>query len=233
MKRALAVLLALAALPLWCGGIYPQFGLESFLGGQYRLFSLAPWGGLRFSLGTNSSLIVKFRQQTIAFDYEGDGEVVRRQKASLSMVTGVYYFQKEGLDAYAALFQMFGSSGYNATGLDVGLAYGLLRGVAAETGLYLLNENSILWYPGEAERRITVYIWHVGLKLALLPKLELNPQVYFGSNSESVSTFAYSASLNYSPSGPIYITLTYTRYSENDQYRFSGDYFSGGINFYF
>jgi len=232
MKRALAGLLALAALPL-CGRVYPQFGLESFLGGHYHLFSLAPWGGLRVPLGPNSSLIVKFRQQTIAFDYEGEDEVMRRQKSSLSMVTGVYYFQKEEFEAYAALFQMLGSSGYSSTGLDVGLAYRLLRGVAAEAGLYLLNENSVLWYPSEAERRITTYIWHIGLKLALFSKLELNPQVHFGSNSESVSVFAYSASLNYSPHDPIYITITYTRYSENDRYRFSGDYFSGGINFYF
>lgn len=232
MKRAVAVLLALAALPL-CGRVYPQFGLESFLGGHYRLFSLAPWGGLRVPLGPNSSLLVKFRQQAIAFDYEGEDEVIRRQKSTLSMVTGVYYFQKEEFEAYAALFQMFGSGDYRSTGVDVGLAYRLFRGVAAEAGLYLLNEKSILWYPGEAERRITTDIWHIGLKLALFSKLELNPQVYFGSNSESVSVLACSASLNYSPYGPICITLTYTHYSENGRYRYSGNYFSGGINFYF
>jgi len=232
MKNKLAVLLLLAAMPL-CAGTYFQFGVESFLGGRYHLFSLAPWGGLRFSLGNTSSLIVKFRQQSIAFDYVGEDEVEKKQKSSLSMITGVYYYQKGRIDAYAALFQMFGSDGYNASGADLGLAYKLFRGVTAESGLYLLNEKSTLWYPGEAMRRISLYVWHAGVRLTLTPKIELNPQVHFGNNSEDVSSFAYSASLNYTPWYPVYITLTYMRYSENDQYRFSGDYISGGINFYF
>ncbi|MFH0879232.1 MAG: hypothetical protein V2A34_05930 [Lentisphaerota bacterium] len=232
MKRKMAVLLLLVAIPL-CGGTYFQFGVESFLGGQYHLFSMAPWGGLRFSLGNTSSLILKFRQQTIAFDYLSEEEIEKRQKSSLSMVTGVYYYQQGKIDAYVALFQMFGSGRYSAIGADAGLAYKLFRGVAAETGLYLLNEKSTLWYPDEAERRISLFVWHAGMKLALAPKLEFNPQVYFGNNSEAVGTFAYSASLTYSPRDPMYITLTYTRYSENDEYRFSGNYFSGGINFYF
>jgi len=232
VKRAAVLLLALAALPLW-GRVYPQFGLETFLGGRYRLFSLAPWGGVRIPLGTTSSLIVKFRQQSIAFDVEGEDEVLRRQKSSLSMVTGVYYFQADKIDTYAAVFQMLGSGGYSSTGLDAGLAYRLFRGLALETGLYLLNEKSNLWFPDEALRRITTHVWHVGAKVAILPRLEIQPQVFFGSNSESVGTFSWAASLNYSPRDPIYVTLTYTRYSENDQYRFSGDYFSGGINFYF
>ena len=232
MKRALWLLLLLAALPLRAG-TYLQFGVESFLGGRFRLFSLAPWAGLRFSLTNTSSLIVKFRQQSIAFDYTGADEVERRQKSSLSMATGVYYYQKGKIDAYVALFQMFGSGGYSASGADAGVAYRLARGVAAETGLYLLNEKSTLWYPEEAVRRISTYVWHAGARLDLTPKLELNPQVHFGGNSEQLSTFAYSAGLTYSPRDPIYITVTYMRYSENEQVRFSGDYVSGGINFYF
>jgi hypothetical protein len=232
MKRVSALLLLLAALPL-CGGVYPQFGVETFLGGAYDLFSLAPWGGVRVPLAATSSLIVKFRLQSVAFDVEDDEGLRSRQKSSLSMVTGVYYFQKPGLDMYAALFQMFGSSGYNASGADVGLSYRLFRGLAAETGLYLLNERSNLWYPNEALRRISTYVWHVGAKIAILPRLEINPQLHVGGNSESVGLFACAANLNYSPRDPIYITLTYTRYSENDEYRFSGNYFSGGISFYF
>ncbi|MBU4268726.1 MAG: hypothetical protein KJ808_07780 [Acidobacteria bacterium] len=232
MKRKMAVLLLLVAIPL-CGGTYFQFGVESFLGGKYHLFSLAPWGGLRFSLGNTSSLILKFRQQTIAFDSLSEEEIEKRQKSSLSMVTGVYYYQQGKIDAYVALFQMFGSGRYSAIGVDAGLAYKLFRGVAVETGLYLLNEKSTLWYPDEAARRISLFVWHAGMKLALAPKLGFNPQVHFGNNSEAVGTFAYSASLTYSPRDPMYITLTYTRYSENDEYRFSGNYFSGGINFYF
>ncbi|MBN2346065.1 MAG: hypothetical protein JXO51_06710 [Candidatus Aminicenantes bacterium] len=232
MKRLAVMLLALASLPLG-GRVFPQFGIETFLGGRYRLFSLAPWGGFRLSLAPTSSLIVKFRQQSIAFDIEGEDEVTRRFKSNLSMFTGVYYLQRRGLDAYAALFQMLGSNGYNATGADIGLAYKLFGGVAAEAGLYLLNEKSNLWYPDEPLRRITLYIGHVGVKVALLRRLELQPQVHLGSNSESVGTFAYSASVNFSPRDPIYITVTYMRYSENDEYRYSGDYFSGGINFYF
>lgn len=232
MKRVAALLLALAALPLW-GRIYPQFGVESFLGGQYRLFSLAPWAGLRVPLANTSSLIVKFRQQSIAFDYGNDDGLVVRQKSSLSMLTGVYYYQKGRLDAYAALFQMLGTGGYNASGADIGCAYRLWRPLAFETGLYLLNEKSTLWYPDEAARRISLYVWHAGLRLDIAPKLEINPQVHFGNNSESVPTFAWSAGLTYSPRDPMYITITYTRYSENDEYRFSGNYFSGGINFYF
>ena len=232
MKRALWVLLLLAALPLRAG-TYFQFGVETFLGGRYRLFSLAPWAGLRFSLADSSSLIVKFRQQSIAFDFVGADEVERRQKSSLSMVTGVYYYQKGKLDAYVALFQMLGSRGYSSTGADAGAACKLGRVVALETGLYLLNEKSTLWYPEEPPRRISTYVWHAGVTLDLAPKLELNPQVHFGNNSDHVSTFAYSAGLTYSPRDPIYITLTYVHYSENEQVRFSGDYVWGGINFYF
>jgi hypothetical protein len=232
VKRLAATLLALAALPL-CGRVYPQFGVETFLGGQYRLFSLAPWVGLRLPLANTSSLIVKVRQQSVAFDFVDENEAEVRQKSSLSMLTGVYYYQKGKLDAYAALFQMLGSDGYSASGADIGCAYRLWRLLAVETGLYLLNEKSTLWYPDEAARRISLYVWHAGLRLALAPKLELNPQVHLGSNSESVSTFAWSAGLTYSPRDPVYITITYTRYSENDEYRFSGNYLSGGINFYF
>jgi hypothetical protein len=232
MKRLAALLLVLAALPL-CGRVYPQFGIESFLGGQYRLFSLAPWAGLRLPLAGTSSLIVKFRRQSIAFDLVDENDVAVRRKSSLSMLSGVYYYQKGKLDAYAALFQMFGSGGYNAGGADIGAAYRLWRPLAVETGLYLLNEKSTLWYPDEAVRRISLFVWHAGLKLALAPKLEFNPQLHFGGNSESVSTFAWSASLNYSPRDPLFVTITYTRYSENDEYRFSGNYLSGGINFYF
>lgn len=232
MKRAAVLLLVLAALPLGAR-VFPQFGVETFLGGRYDLFSLAPWGGVRLPLGNTSSLIVKFRQQSIAFDVEGDDETWSRKKSSLSMITGVYYFQKDRIDAYAALFQMFGSNRFLATGLDVGLAYKLFARIAAEAGLYVLNEKSVLWYPNEAPRRITTHVWHVGARIAVLPKVEIQPQIHFGSNSESVRNFAWSASVNVSPRDPIYITLTYTRYSENDQVRFSGDYFSGGINFYF
>jgi hypothetical protein len=149
------------------------------------------------------------------------------------MVTAVYYYQKGKVDAYTALFQMFGTNKYNAIGVDAGFSYKLFKGIAAETGLYLLNEKSTLWYPDETVRRISLVVWHGGVRLALTPKLELNPQVHVGKNTESVGTFAYSASLTYSPLDPIYITLTYTRYSENAETRFSGNYFSGGINFYF
>lgn len=232
MKRRLALLLALAALPL-CARVYPQFGAEAFLGGKYRLFSLAPWGGARFSLSASSSLIVKFRQQSVAFDVENEDGTMRRQNSALSMVTGVYYYQKNGIDAYAALFQMLGASGYSASGADLGLSFRLLRGVAAETGLYLLNEKSTLWYPDEAERRISLYVWHAGVKVSLSPRLELQPQLHFGNNSESVGTFAWSATLNYAPRYPIALSLTYTRYSESAEYRFSGDYLSGGASFYF
>lgn len=65
MRSLAAGLLLLAALPLG-GSVYPQFGVESALGGRYRLFSLAPWAGLRLSLGRTASLIVKYRRQSIA-----------------------------------------------------------------------------------------------------------------------------------------------------------------------
>jgi hypothetical protein len=236
MKRAAALLLplllGLTVLPL-PGRVYPQLGLETFLGGPYGLFSLATWAGLRIPLGNTSSLIVKYRQQSIAFDYEDQDGLMHREKSSLSMITGVYYYQKGRIDAYVALFEMFGTNHYDAIGADIGFACKLFRGVAAETGLYLLNEKSTLWYPDEALRRISLFVWHAGMRLALSPKFEFNPQVHFGNNSEAVGTFAYSASLTFSPQDPIYITITYTRYSENAETRFSGDYFSGGINFYF
>lgn len=232
MRRAVAALLLLAALPLGAR-VYPQFGVETFLGGAYGLFSLAPWGGVRVPLAATSSLIVKFRRQSIAFDVEDDEGLRRRFKSSLNMFTGVYYYQKKGLDMYAALFQMSGSDGYNASGADVGLAVRLFRGLAAETGFYLLNEKSILWYPDEALRRISTYVWHIGAKVAVLPRLELHPQLHFGGNNEKVGMFAYALGLNFTPRDPIYISLTYQRYSENDEYRFSGNYLSGGINFYF
>lgn len=232
MKRLAAGLLLLAALPL-CGRVVPQFGVESFLGGRYRLFSLAPWAGLRIPLASTASLIVKYRRQSIAFDYLNEDGGKERQRSSLNMLTGVYYRQQGRLDAYAALFQMFGSGGYNASGADIGCAYRLWRPLAVETGLYLLNEKSTLWYPDEAVRRISLFVWHAGVKLALAANLELNPQLHFGGNSESVSTFAWSAGLNFTPRDPLTITITYMRYSETDETRFSGDYLSGGVNFYF
>jgi hypothetical protein len=232
MKWKIAFLLAWAATPLF-GGIYFQFGLEAFGGGRYHLFSLAPWGGVRVPLGNTSSLLFKFRQQGIAFDYETDEGVEQRQRSKLSMFTGVYYYQKGKIDAYAAAFQMFGSGRYSASGADAGLAYRLFPGIGIETGVYLLTEKSILWYPDEPERRISLFIWRCGMGLKLGRRLEFKPEIYLGRNSEDVSTFSYSASLTYSPLDPVFITLTYSRYSETAEYRFGGNYLSGGINFYF
>lgn len=231
MKRAAALCLVLATLPL-CGGVYPQFGVEAFIGGAYDLFSLAPWGGVRLPLDGQSSLILKFRGQTVAFDVEDEEGGRRRSESKIGMITGLYYLQKGKVDAYGALFQMFGSGGYNASGGDVGLEYEVIRGIAAETGLYFLTERSNLWYPDEELRRIATTIWHIGAKVKVLRRLEIHPQLHLGGNSDGISVSSWVAGLNYAR-GPMYITLTYTRYGESGEYRFRGDYFSGGVSFYY
>jgi len=212
--------------------IYPQFGLNSYVGPN-KLFSIAPWFGLRFPVSNASSVILKFNQQQLAYEYYNWEEEKELVEKKISHLVGVYYLQKNKLDLYAAILYLIGQDKYTGLGLDAGFSYRLFPRFKVEGGIYLLSEKSNLWYPDEAVRDIKLTSVRIGIQYQVFKKLIINPKLYFSSNSEDVSASTYSLGVIYLITGPLYLTADYTRYSESQQYKFSGNYFNCGINVYF
>jgi len=82
-------------------------------------------------------------------------------------------------------------------------------------------------------RRIFLYSANGGVKFKLNKWISINPKIYFYKNSEGVKASTFSIGLELTPKDPIYINLSYFKYSESAQYRFSGDFISIGLNLYY
>ncbi len=213
-------------------GIFPQFGIES-TAGTNKLFLLTPWLGLRYPISQNSSFLFKYYNHNISFNYQMEEGIEKKRNANISNFSLVYYFQNPGNELYSALSFLAGSDSYRGIALDCGFSKPLLKWLKTEIGFYLLKESSVLWYPDEDIRDIFLYSLKGSLKFKLRENLDFNPNFYFYRNSEDVNAYSISAGFIYSPSEPLYLFLFYSRYSESAQYRFSGNYLSFGINFYY
>ncbi|MFO7979712.1 MAG: hypothetical protein R6V00_02625 [Candidatus Aminicenantes bacterium] len=235
MKIKMAVLSAVIVLMSVISAqaeIRPQAGVESYLGPN-KFFSLTPWAGVRINLTKKSSLLVKYYLHNLQYDYINDlGETVRR-KARLNNFTTAVYAQKWGHDFYAAASLFSGTDDYSALALDIGTELRLIKRVAISGGLYYLNEDSILWYPEQESRRIAVYSVKGGFRYTLTDGLSVGPKFDFYKNSEQVNASSLGVLLQFVPKDPVYIHFLYYRYTESAQYKFSGDFFSLGVNLYY
>lgn len=221
---------------LWAGSLkaemHPQAGIESYLGPN-NFFSLTPWVGIRVNLTYNSSLLVKYYLHNIEYDYMNELEETIERKARLNNFTAALYAQKWGHDFYVATSLFLGTDDYSAVALDAGTELRLSNKIAVNGGIYYLNENSILWYPEEETRRISIYSVKGGFRYKLFNGFSLGPTFNLYKNSEEVNASSYGVLLQYVPRDPFYFHLAYYYYSESAQYRFSGHFFSFGINVYY
>lgn len=213
-------------------GIYPQAGIETYIGSN-KLFIYTPWIGLRVGLSNNASLLLKYYNHNISFNYVNDELEKKKRTAHLSNFTTALYVQKWGHDFYSALSYFLGSDSHRALAFDSGASLKITKWLFFEAGVYLLNEKSILWYPDEEVRNIFLYSVKGGVKFKINKWISIQPRIYLYRNSEDVDAFTYSIGLNITPKDPFYINLSYFKYSESAQYRFSGDYLSVGLHFYY
>jgi hypothetical protein len=212
--------------------IYPQFGFNSYVGPN-NLFSITPWAGFRLSMSNYTSLILKFNQQYLTYNYYNwEGQLEKIEK-KISHLVGVFYLQKNRLDLYAAIVYLIGEDSYTGVALDAGLSYRLFSRLRIEGGIYLLTEKSNLWYPDEDVRNIRLSSFRLGLQYKIFKRLTINPKIFFATNSEDVSASAYSLGIIWLITNPLYLTVDYTRYSESQLYKFSGNYVNIGLNVYF
>jgi len=220
------------------GGVYPQAGIEFFLGkNAYKSFS--PWMGVRWGVSGNSSVIFKTYFHNVSFDYVSDEGTTDAVKANITNFTLVYYYQKNKLDFYVATSYLggtrsyFGDRSYHGTVLDTGIEYKISKVFVLEAGIYLLDETSVLWFPDEEPRNIVTSSLKGGVKIKLAKPVTLNANAYFLNNSDDVSAFSYSIGLIIIPFEPAYLTIYYWKYNENTEFRFRGNYLSLGLNFYY
>ncbi|MBN1938059.1 MAG: hypothetical protein JW843_00630 [Candidatus Aminicenantes bacterium] len=230
------VLLLISAGPL-AAGVYPQAGIE-YYSGSNSLALLTPWVAARFSLAQGMSLIFKYYDHNMRYDYQGYDEAAEefvnlQRKTHTSNLTTVLYAQKGKWTGYAAVSFMFGTDGYRATAFDGGLGFALTPKLTVEAGVYLLREDSVLWFPEDPVRKINLYSVKANIKYKILPWLTLNPNIYLYRNSEDVEAVSWSAGIILTPFSPLAVTAYYFKYSESAQYKFSGDYLSVGLNLYF
>lgn len=211
--------------------IFPQFGIESTSGSNKLLF-FTPWIGLRYPISQDSSLLFKYYNHNISFNYPIE-EMTKKRNANISNFSFVYYYQNPNTELYSALSFLTGTDSYRGLAIDCGISKPVFEWLKTEIGLYLLKESSILWYPDEDVRDIFLYSLKFGFKVKLVKSLQLNPNFYFSRNSEDVTAYSLSIGFVYSPKEPFYLSIFYSKYSESATYRFSGDYFSLGINFYY
>lgn len=219
------------------GGVYPQAGME-FYGGANSLALLTPWAAVRFSLSPQASLILKYYNHNLSYHYQDYDEatdvfVPKKRQATISNITSVMYYQKGKTTAWGAASYLFGTDSYRAVALDAGVGRSLSERLTVETGVYFLREGSVLWYPEGPQRTINLYSLKGAVKLQVLKNVVFNPNIYLYRNSESVTALSYSLGLIVTPFNPAYLTVYYFRYSESAQYRFSGNYVSIGLNFYY
>ena len=212
--------------------IRPQGGIESYLGPN-KYFSFTPWTGIRISLNQRLSLLVKYYHHDIKYEYTNDLDETVERKAILNNFTAALYTQQWGHDFYAAVTYLTGTDDYSALALDAGTELHLLDKIAINLGIYYLNESSILWYPEDERHRISIYSIKGEIRYTLFNGLSLGPTFNYYRNSEDVNAFSYGILLQYIPKEPFYINFAYYYYSESAQYRFSGHFFTFGINIYY
>jgi len=212
--------------------IRPQAGVESYMGPN-KFFSITPWAGIRINLTRNSSLLVKYYRHNIQYEYINQLGNTKKRKARLNNFTSALYAQKWGHDFYAAVSIFSGTEDYSALALDIGTELRLIKRMTINGGVYYLNEDSILWYPEENSRRIAVYSLKGGFKYSLWEGLSLGPTFNLYKNSEQVNASSFGLLLQFVPKDPVYIHVSYYRYTESAQYRFSGNFFSFGVNLYY
>ncbi len=232
----MAALLLVLTGPL-SAAVYPQAGVE-YYSGSNNLSLLTPWVAARFSLGTGISLIFKYYDHNMRYDYQSydettEQDIVLQRKAHTSNFTTVLYAQKGKWTGYAAVSFMFGTNAYRAMAFDGGLGYALSPKLTVEAGVYLLREDSVLWFPEDPVRKINLYSVKANIKYKIFPWLTLNPNIYLYRNSEDVEAVSWSAGIILTPLSPLAITAYYFKYAESAQYKFSGDYLSLGLNLYF
>jgi len=212
--------------------VKPQFGIESYFGPN-KMSLITPWMGIRVRVHQRASLLFKYYNHNIQFNYPNEiGKDVKRT-ANLSNFTSAGYVQLGKHEAYTALSFFTGTDSYRAQALDAGVGIKLHSRITAEVGVYLLNEKSVLWYPNEPERNIRMNSFKGGVKLQILSWLALVPRAYFYKNSEDVTGATYSIGAVLSPMYPIYLNILYLHYTEAAQYKFKGDYLSIGLHFYY
>ncbi len=236
---AAALVAAVAGVPAARAGVVvrPQAGCE-FYGGANSLRLITPWLAVRFGLSGSTSVIAKYYNHNLSYAYQDYDEATETfvpftRTASMSNVTGVVYHQKGKDTAWAAVSFFRGTDAYRATALDAGYGRKVLPWLGLETGVYLLREDSILWYPKDAVRKINLYSVKGALKVQLAPWLTFNPNIYLYKNSEAVKALSWSAGFVVTPVDPLAITIYWFRYSESAQYRFAGNYVSVGFALYY
>jgi len=241
VKRAVVLAMAGVILMLMISGpvvaqVSPQFGFE-YYGGSSKLRTLTPWGGVRFSLSTNASFIVRYNYRDMRYEYwggdGGGGSMLKTKDASLSQFSGTIYFGEKNLTGYVSGAWLTGSESYRGYIADTGLEWKFHPSVAAIWSVYSIREKSVLWHPEEAERWINTYSMRIGVRVWLTKDLSFNPNFYLMKNSEGVDSQSFSVGLIYSPKWWVAITAYYFRYGEMAFYVFHGNYASLGLNFYF
>jgi len=217
--------------------VYPQGGLEIYFGTNH-LSQLTPWVAVRLGISGRASFILKYynhnlRYNYLSFDETSEEFAEKKRVARISNFTSILYYQKDRLTAYGAVSLLFGTDSYNGLALDAGVGQKISKRIAIEGGIYLLREDSILWFPEEEKRNINLYSLKGSLKFEIIKGLYFNPNLYLYQNSEDVNALSFSFGFILNPKDPTYITIYYYRYKESAQYRFSGNYISAGLNFYF
>lgn len=214
--------------------IYPQAGIESYLGAN-KLFLLSPWLGVRVSVSSQMSFLFKYYNHSLSYTYlanDADEPVEMKRKANISNLTTGIYAQKNNTYYFSAVSYMFGTDAYKALVFDGGVGTNIVGPLSAEIGTYIIRESSILWHPDDDERNIFTFSAKGGLNLKIFEWLTLQGRGYFYWNLENVKASSFSAGLILTPAGPLFINIYYFRYAESADYKFSGDYFSIGINYY-
>lgn len=233
---AIALLLVLAGGPLLASAIYPQVGIEAYFGAN-RLRLWKPWVAMRFGLSDHASLLLKYYHHRLSFAYstfEDEAVFEKTREASFSNLTAALFLQKGATGGSVAVSYLLGTDAYRGLVLDTGISQKIGKRIEVEGGIYLIRESSVLWYPTEAARNISIYSLKGGVKIGLIPeKLLLNPKISVYRNSEGVDAAAYAIGLVIVPKYPFYLTLDYYRYTEAAVYRFAGDYISASLNIYY
>ncbi len=211
---------------------YPQAGAEYYFGAN-KFRSWKPWAGVRTSLSPYTSLLLKYTFHDLSFEYQREDGSKDKRETNLSQLISAVYYARQKLESYAALSYFHGSDSYSAWNLDIGASWKIATRIGLEAGLYLLDESSILWYPDEPVRRIQVGAVRTGLEVELIKGCKLNPQLYFYRNSEDISASTFAMTLVIIPREPFTFVFTFWHYRESAQYRFSGQYFSLGLNLYY
>lgn len=232
MKTTGIILCLLCVVPSLSADVYPQAGVETYIGAN-NLMILTPWLGLRFPLSSHASFIFKYYSHNIRFDYLIDEGYEMKRNARLSNFTALLYAQKWNHDFYGALSYFVGTDSYQAWAFNPGTLIRFNDWLSLGTGVYLLNEKSILWYPDEKVRYIFLYSGHGELKIEVIKSLTFHTRINFYKNSENVTAHSYSVGLIWNLKPPVYLNVAFLKYSESAQYQFSGNYLTLGINFYY